>query len=89
MALLTRKHKCFFNKKSRRSKGETSNVKALDLICFKCRNSSHIQADCSILNKKKRKVMYATWDEIDKSKSEEDFVEEKEPLSCFMPCLAR
>lgn len=54
----------------------------------KCRKPEHIKTEQPILNKnrnikKKKKTMWTTWDEIDKSKTEDDSDEERESLSCF------
>lgn len=63
-------------------------IKRHPLMCFKCRKSSHIKADCPVFNKdkfkKKKKVMCSIWDGIDKSESEEDADEENESFGCFM-----
>lgn len=52
------------------------------------RNTGSVRADCSLLNnhkfKKKKKVIYAAWDEVGTNESEDGFNEEGESLVCFM-----
>lgn len=57
-------------------------------MCFKFRKLGHIKVNRPLLNrdkykKKKKKVVFATSDKIDKSESE-DSNKRKELLSCFM-----
>lgn len=48
MALLTRKFKCFLNKRILERRGELSNPKAGYLICFNCKKLGYVRADFHI-----------------------------------------
>ena len=52
---------------------ETSNQKEKKevIICYECKKPGYIRSECPLLNKLKKKVMVATWDDSDEDSSDE------------------
>lgn len=85
MVLLTRKFKCLTKNLTER-RGEASNQKGTELVCFEMKRRDTLKPIALSSTKKiqeEKEVMSTTWDEIDKSKSEEESRKEKESFSCF------
>ncbi|KAH9782875.1 hypothetical protein KPL71_009102 [Citrus sinensis] len=51
------------------------------IVCFECKKRGHIRSECPLLNKLKKKVIVATWDDSDEESSDEEDSQEVSNLA--------
>ncbi|KAH9697714.1 CCHC-type domain-containing protein [Citrus sinensis] len=77
--MITRKFKRILKKQIKRRKFKdlmrenlkVKKGKKQPIVCFECKKPGHIRSECPLLNKLKKKVMVATWDDNDEEDSQE------------------
>lgn len=75
MAMIARKFRRFFKRsnESRKFRNFKNQKEKNEVItCYKCKKSGHIRSEFPLLNKLKKKVMVATWDDSDEDTSDEE-----------------
>ncbi|KAH9781762.1 Integrase catalytic domain-containing protein [Citrus sinensis] len=70
----TRERKNFRNFKNHREKKEA-------ITCYECKKPGHIRSECPLINKLKKKVMVATWDDSEEESSDEEGSQEVSNLA--------
>ena len=72
--MLTRRFRKFYKKTSERRKFKNfknQKEKKDQITCYECKKPGHIRSECPLLNKLKKKVMVAIWDDIDDEEHQE------------------
>ncbi|XP_024021626.1 uncharacterized protein LOC112091667 [Morus notabilis] len=96
ISLFTKKYKRFYNKynqgkSSRRNEERGDKIKRDEIICYDCKKPGHKRTECPLKRSNKKsskrdelkKVLQATWDELELGKSNSDEQEEIANM-CFM-----
>ncbi|KAH9657810.1 Integrase catalytic domain-containing protein [Citrus sinensis] len=84
LAMLARRFRKFFKKTGDRRKFrnfKNQKEKKEVIICYECKKPGHIRSECPLLNKLKKKVMVATWNDSDEDSSDEDVSQEVSNLA--------
>ncbi|XP_024019082.1 uncharacterized protein LOC112090920 [Morus notabilis] len=96
ISLFTKKYKRFYNKfnqskSSRRNEERGDKIKRDEIICYDCKKPRHKRTECPLKRSNKKsskrdelkKVLQATWDELELGESDSDEQEEIANM-CFM-----
>ncbi|KAH9754083.1 hypothetical protein KPL71_015319 [Citrus sinensis] len=84
LAMLARRFRKFYkkNNEQRKFRGyKNKKEKKEPITCYECKKPGHIQPECPLLNKFKKKAMVATWDDSDEETSDDDEQQEMTNLA--------
>ena len=87
MAMLTRRFRKFYKKTNERRKFrnfKNQNEKKELITCYKCKKPGHIRSECPLLDKLKKKVMVATWDDSEEETSDDEEHQEMKNLALMV-----
>ncbi|KAH9685863.1 hypothetical protein KPL70_014139 [Citrus sinensis] len=72
LAMLARRFRKFYKKNNEQRKFRGYKNKKEPITCYECKKPGHIQLECPLLNKLKKKAMVGTWDDSDEETSDDD-----------------
>ncbi|KAH9671187.1 Integrase catalytic domain-containing protein [Citrus sinensis] len=84
LAMLARRFRKFYKKNNEQRKFRGYKNKKEPITCYECKKPGHIQPECPLLNKLKKKAIVATWDDSDEETSDEDDQQEMTNLTLMV-----